>query len=75
MNRTIRLLIGGLVVFLCGHVSADTLICRDGRELSGEVKQTATGYVIKTKVAEFELRSDEVKEWTIFLDARDKAQG
>jgi len=38
------------------------LICRDGRELSGEVKQTATGYIIKTKVAEFELRSDEVKE-------------
>jgi tetratricopeptide (TPR) repeat protein len=53
----------GLVVILSHRAIADTLICRDGRELSGEVKQTATGYIIKTKVAEFELRSDEVKEW------------
>src|SRR5882672_5840147 len=63
MNRVIGLVICGLALLFCRPVSADTLICRDGRELSGEVKQTATGYIIKTKVAEFELRSDEVKEW------------
>jgi hypothetical protein len=63
MNRPIGLVICGLVLLFCRPVSADTLICRDGRELSGEVKQTTTGYLIKTKVAEFELRYDEVKEW------------
>src|SRR6266566_746065 len=53
MIRTIRLLVYGMVFFVCGQALADTLICRDGRELSGEVTQTATGYIIKTKVAEF----------------------
>jgi len=52
-----------MMFFVCGRLCADTLICRDGRELNGEVTQTATGYIVKTKVAEFELRSDEVKEW------------
>ena len=63
MIRTIRFLICGLLFFVGGQTLADTLICRDGRELNGQVTQTATGYIIKTKVAEFELRSDEVKEW------------
>jgi len=63
MIRTIRFLFFGALFFITAQLRADTLICRDGRELSGEVKQTSTGYTIKTKVAEFELRSDEVKEW------------
>src|SRR6266566_128974 len=53
MIRKIGFFICGLLFFVCGQVLADTLICRDGRELSGEVTQTATGYIIKTKVAEF----------------------
>ncbi len=56
-----------LWVMLCGLcpgiVLADTLVCRDGREITGEVKEEAGGYTVKLRAGEIFLNKNDVREW------------
>lgn len=51
-------------LFLCASTAlADTVLCNDGRRISGEVIATADGVSVKTKFGVIAIKTWEIKEW------------
>jgi len=46
-----------------GAIHADTLVYGDGREISGEVTKTETGYTVKTKGGTVKIPEGDVAKW------------